>query len=63
MDFIFVNNITIFIVTMVFVSLYCLVQNNTNPEDDLLSEIVAEEKTEKHRRGDELRQRIQRRMA
>jgi hypothetical protein len=63
MDFIFDNNIAIFIVTMIFVSLYCFVLNNTDPEDDLLSEIVAEEKTEKHRCGDELRQRIQRRMA
>jgi len=43
--------------------LYYFVLNNTDPEFDLLSEIVAEEKTEKHRRGDELRQRIQRRMA
>jgi len=59
----FDNNITIFIVTMIVFCLYYFVLNNTDPEDDLLSEIVAEEKTEKHRRGDELRQRIQRRMA
>ena len=59
----FDNNITIFIVTIVVFCLYYFVLNNTLPEDDLLSDIVAEEKTEKHRRGNELKQRIQRRMA
>ena len=61
MDLIFDNNITIFIVTVIFVILYCFVLNSADPDEDPLSDTVAE--PEKHRRGDELIQRIQRRMA
>ena len=59
----FDNNITIFTVTIMLFCLYYFVLNKTDIDEDPLSDTVAEEKTEKHRRGNELRQRIQRRMA